>query len=209
MIVVSAAEFAATVVKSCLGVGVERGVAEEIGPACMELGLRDLPALEPLIEQLKQETASPAGWQIHWERGNKGWKTERINSLGAAVSMIDFASISGHDGAMAEVVTIPHICVGLGLCNARYTERKLEISLAGEDWLDVETGFRDLRELSGKQPMTIRFRHADQDCVRTEVRAIGVPQGIWQSLDVWTSNTLVPADENSRSDAGAGNTDND
>ncbi len=209
MIVVSAAEFANTVIKACLGAGVERGVSEEVGPACMELSLRNLPSLEPLIKQLEREAGKPQSEQAHWVRGNKGWKTERITSLDAAVSMIDFASISGNDGARAEMTAVPHICIGTALSNARYTKRRLEVSLADEDWFDAESDLDRLHMLPVDQPMAIRFRHESAGDAKVGISAIEVPKQVWHSLDIWTSNTLVSADESSRADAGAGNTDND
>lgn len=206
MIRVSAGEFAATLTKACLGAGVERGIALELGLACMELSLLGRRSIPVLIEQL-QAGASNAGYES-WEKTGEEWTVSNIATLPDAVSMIDFAMIS-EAGSRVANVHAPTLVLGLALNRMRCHGLILEILLGDGTWTNVIDVTVDLsNEL---EPCSVALRQAasSSGVSQPDIVAIDVLEEDWASLAPWVAKTLVKADETNRADAGAGNTDND
>ena len=202
---VSAGEYSSTCLKACLGAGIERGLAVEIGPACAEMALRGINPLSELIALF----ADIEGSENRWEKSANGWSIREIRSLENAISMVDFATVSGLMGTHATDIQIPDFLIGLCLHRTRSQRVVFEMSIQGGKWLSLAADSVKLFELAKTGKISLRCDPNASIPELQDITAIDVSTDDWESLSPWTYKTLVPADHASRADAGAGNTDND
>jgi len=206
MITVSAGEFATTVTKACLGAGMERGIAVELGPACMELSLLGRRPIPVLVDQL--EAGSSRAESETWQRTGEEWTASEITSTSDAVSMIDFAMISDA-GSCAAIVKTPVFVLGLALNRMRCHGLRFEISLNDGAWTNVVEATAQFSDELEPYSAALRKAAVSSGANQPDIVAIDVLDEDWSSLKSWVAKTLVKADETNRADAGAGNTDND
>ncbi|MGI9356885.1 MAG: hypothetical protein ACR2PF_17215 [Rhizobiaceae bacterium] len=206
MITVSAGEFAATVTKACLGARVQRGIALELGSACMELSLLGHRPIPTLVERIAASSSKAKSGG--WTKGDDGWTIPTAVSLPDAVSMIDFAAMA-ETGSRAAITYTPNLVLGLALNRMRCHDLMLEVSVDGRNWTSVVEVTAHLSDELLPCSMALRQARGELGLGLPNIIAIDVSDDDWNSLAPWVARTLVKADETNRADAGAGNTDND
>lgn len=185
---ISGNELNVTVTKACVGCGVVRGVAEDLGRACLELALAGKPPLTSILKALDgydpDASCTPA-----WIETADGWKVPSLTVLPYGPSAIDFAHLAGLGGcARIAQVDFPDLIHGLALAD----DRAFDIDEAANRSISVR--------LSSKQSVLDGI---------SPIGGCEVDDNEWQRLYSHAEKILVPADDTNRADAGAGLTDND
>ncbi len=191
---VSANEFAVTVRKACIGIGVARGVADDIASGAVAAASRGLLILPSLLDALDAFTPRPATWQ----RAGNNWLAHRATALNDAPSIVDLATT----GSAVSINSIDQPVLLLGC------------ALAANDTYSIQIGaahWRDCSSISVQPngPCAIRLRLTETGKPLTQPAALTVLQKDWQALEAYARLLLVPADAVTRGDAGAGTNDND
>ena len=185
---VSGNELSVTVTKACIGAGVARGVAEDIGKAVLELPLVGEDALGGLLMPLDEQSAA-AEPAVLWKEVSEGWQCDEVRVLSNGPALIDFAVVAG---------------VGKSTCAVKVDHSDLLRGLAAASAWDIEL-------TADKSGGLVARLLAAEPKERTLVGVFGceVDDVHWQSLCAHAAEILVPADATNRADAGAGLTDND
>lgn len=191
---VSANEFAVTIRKSCIGAGVARGVAEDIATGALAAAARGLIVLPPLLDALDAFCPKSADW----ERTAGGWVAERATALNDAPSVVDLASTGAH----VSISTFDQPVLLLGCALA--AQEPFAVRFGVEDWQDCGS---ISQQPNG--PCAIHLRLAATAETAANPAALTVMQNDWQALEAYAQALLVPADDTTRGDAGAGTDDND
>ncbi|MDD9908069.1 MAG: hypothetical protein OXR62_00085 [Ahrensia sp.] len=193
--------------KACLGAGVERGVAREAGLACAEVALRGAASLGFLCDHLS-ELEDQRG-ACDWRFFESAWHCARISRLGHAVSMVDLALVA-EPGAFCERMECPPaLLTGLALARWRSHGEPFEISADGKDWIAASEAMSWLVESERGGSLALRRIAGRHESEPEPWRALSVGDQHWQMLEPWIARTLVKPTAANRTDAGAGDTDND
>ena len=185
---ISGNELNVTVTKACVGCGVVRGVAEDLGRACLELALAGKAPLTSILKAL-DEFNPDASSIPDWTKTEDGWAVELLNVLPHGPGVIDFAHLAGSQGgAHVERVDFPDLIHGLALAD----DGSFDIEPNADGSLSVR--------LSAAQPTLDGNR---------PVGGCDVDDNEWQLIYSHAEKILVPADDTNRADAGARLTDND
>ncbi len=189
---VSANELLMTATKACIGKGVPRGVAQDIGRAVLDLALERRDGLTPLLAALDRFEPDAIA-QITPRPVNDGWEIDALCVLPHGPGLVDLARTGDH--ARAAEVDFPELIHGL----AKSTGLQFEFEEDdGAVMLRFASNSAEPADAPTAAPTTEKA-----------VRGIAVDSGQWQRLGAHAALILVPADESNRADAGAGLTDND
>ncbi len=191
---VSANEFTVTIRKACIGAGVARGVADDIASGALAAASQGFVLLPPLLDALDAYDAQTADWA----ETASGWTTDKATALNDAPSIVDFAT----NGQAVSVGTFDQPVLLLACALA--VPEAFAIAIGTSGWLDCA-------DVSAQPngPCAICLRPAKSDKSLLRPTALTVMQSDWLALESYAKNLLVPANDTTRGDAGAGNNDND
>lgn len=191
---VSANEFTVTIRKACIGAGVARGVADDIAGGALAAASRGLVILPSLLDAL--DAFIPK--QALWSETTTGWTTDIATALNDAPSMVDLAT-TGHSVSVTSLDQ-PVLLLGCAL-SAHDT---FAIRFGTSDWQDCAS---ISAQPSGPCAIHLRLTQADKPV--PQASALSVLQADWNALKTHERKILVPTDDATRGDAGAGTNDND
>ncbi len=215
--IVSGNELVVTVQKACIGAGVSRGVAEEIGRACLELARMGMDGLSSVISALDAFQADGPG-AVDWRKAEGGWTVHRAEGLCSAPSFCDFALTLDKGGVVkAEEVDFPMLFVGCALVRSRENGVDFGLKLNGVTNIEQDGGWLAIGHLSSatdslKTNSGLALMNAGKarfDDVSQRAGDLTVEDRQWKRLGAYAKRILVPASKTNRADAGAGLNDND
>lgn len=199
----SANQLKLTILKACIGVGVARGVAEDVADACLVLLSQGHDPLRSMISCIKKhhvlrECRSP----------NRCLEMELGNSivLTHGPSILDLAQAGSTVSC-----TIDCLILLLGLAEARFHchGTRFELRRNGGKWFDVAEMLANIDHVQQDVRITLRLR----EFIRPEppvMKGLVRPSNQdWKEIEQLARSILVPADRSSRADAGAGVNDNE
>ena len=199
----SANQLRNTALKACVGAGVARGVAEDIADGCVCLSQMGVEPIGQLCEVLSdyEQDMSVSSWEIIDQTAT----ATNLRVLVDGPSAIDLAQV----GIKATFVTDCPLLI-LGLMVSRMKMNPVRFHVNGMDVISDEV-FLDCLNTIESSGCTIELTCLPSNSIPL-FRALKLTQpsdDTWMRLQKYADKILVSADEASRSDAGAGDTDND
>ena len=209
---ISENELYSAALKACIGAEFPRGVGEDLARAAVALAQCDVDPLAMLVRTVEL----PSSEHLQWLFQTPNWVCRNgfVSTVGP--SLVDFSQlVEGSGYATAIGVENCGLVYGCALAVSRAAQVSFKIkfdeydkSMFGE-WVLVGDETIDSVPTE-KSNVSLRcLGDANSPTTPKSSKGLNVDEGDWEALKKLAERVLVPANDENRADAGAGNTDND